>query len=139
MGSQEPSVRIVPDYEYSDGDDAVKILKIGKLRPDPWQENAMLDWMGRNEEELWASSTCGLSVPRQNGKTLNVSGRSGAGMILFGEWVVYTAHLQKTATETFLELRGLFETPKLSKYVREIRNALGREQIILKNNSSTVF
>lgn len=33
MGSQEPSVRIVPDYEYSDGDDAVKILKIGKLRP----------------------------------------------------------------------------------------------------------
>ena len=139
MGSQEPSVRIVPDYEYSDGDDAVKILKIGKLRPDPWQENAMLDWMGRNEEELWASSTCGLSVPRQNGKTLNVSGRSAAGMVLFGEWVVYTAHLQKTATETFLELRGLFESPKLSKYVREIRNALGREQIILKNGGRIVF
>lgn len=29
-------------------------------------------------------------------------------------------------------MRGLFESPKLSKYVREIRNALGREQIILK-------
>ena len=139
MGSQDPSVRIVPDYEYSDGDDAVKILKVGKLKTDPWQENALMDWMGRNDEDIWSASTCGLSVPRQNGKTLNVSGRSAAGMVLFSEWVVYTAHLQKTATETFMELRGLFESAKLNKYVREIRNAIGREQIILKNGGRIVF
>ena len=31
MGSQTPSVRIVPDYVYTDGEDAVKILAAGRL------------------------------------------------------------------------------------------------------------
>ena len=75
MGSQTPSVRIVPDYVYTDGEDAVKILAAGRLIVDPWQENVLKDWMGRNEEDIWSASTCGLSVPRQNGKTLDTSGR----------------------------------------------------------------
>lgn len=139
MGSQVPSVRVAPEYSYTDGGDSAKILKIGKLVVDPWQENVLNDWMGRDEEGIWTASTCGLAVPRQNGKTLDVSGRIASGMVMYGEWVIYTAHLQKTATETFLELRGLFETPKLSKYVREIKSAIGREQIILNNGGRVMF
>lgn len=139
MGSQEPSVRIVPEYDYSDGEDAVKILAAGRLLTDPWQANVLEDWMGRTDEEIWSSSTCGLSVPRQNGKTLDTCGRIAAGMVMYSEWVIYTAHLQKTATETFMELKGLFESKKLSKYVKEIKGALGREQIILKNGGRVQF
>lgn len=139
MGSQTPSVRIVPEYDYSDGEDAIKILRAAKFYADPWQENVMCDWMGRLDAETWSAPSCGLSVPRQNGKTLNVSGRAIAGTIMFSEWVVYTAHLQKTATETFLEIKSLFETRALRKYVREIKNALGREQIILKNGGRIIF
>jgi len=138
MGSQVPSVRVVPDYDYTDGADAVKILSIGKLHVDPWQSEVLNDWMGR-VDDIWAASTCGLSVPRQNGKTLDTSGRVISGMVMYSEWVIYTAHLQKTATETFLEIRSIFETPKLFKYVKEIKNALGREQIILKNGGRVVF
>lgn len=139
MGSQTPSVRIIPEYDYSDGEDATQILAIGRLRVDPWQENVLIDWMGRTNEEIWAAPTCGLSVPRQNGKTLDTCGRIAAGMVMYSEWVIYTAHLQKTATETFLELKGLFENPKLYKYVKEIKSALGREQIILKNGGRVQF
>lgn len=139
MGSQVPSVRIVPEYSYSDGADAVKILSIGKLHTDPWQSNVLEDWMGITDEGIWSAQTCGLSVPRQNGKTLDTCGRIAAGMIMYGEWVIYTAHLQKTATETFMELKGLFESPKLNKYVKEIKSALGREQIILKNGGRVQF
>lgn len=138
MGSQVPSVRVAPEYEETDGQDAVKILRLGKLKPDEWQANALNDWMGR-DGEIWTSPTCGMSVPRQNGKTCNIAGRIAAGMILYGEWHIYTAHLQKTATETFMELRGIFESPKLFKYVKEIKNALGREQIILKNGARVQF
>lgn len=138
MGSQVPSVRVTPEYEETDGQDAVKILRLGKLKPDEWQANALNDWMGR-DGEIWSSPTCGMSVPRQNGKTCNIAGRIAAGMILYGEWHIYTAHLQKTATETFMELRGIFESPKLFKYVKEIKNALGREQIILKNGARVQF
>lgn len=46
MGSQTPSDRIVPDYAYTDGPDAVKVLAVGKLIVDPWQSEVLNDWMG---------------------------------------------------------------------------------------------
>ena len=58
---------------------------------------------------------------------------------MFGEKVIYTAHLQKTATETFEEMKAFFESAKIKKYVKEIRTALGREQIILKNGGRVKF
>ena len=92
-----PSVRISPDCSYSDGEDAVQILSIGKLKTDPWQSDVLIDWMGYTEDGVWSASTCGLSVPRQNGKTTDTCGRIASGMIMYSEWVIYTAHLQKTA------------------------------------------
>ena len=138
-GSQAPSVRIVPEYWETDGGDASRVISIGGLRPDPWQAEVLNDWMCRDEDGIWAAPTCGLSVPRQNGKTLNVVGRAAAGMILYGEWVIYTAHLQKTSSETFMEIKSLFESPKLRAKVKEIKSAIGREQIFLKNGGRIQF
>ena len=85
LGSQEPSVRIYPDFSYYDGPDAVAVLGVGKLYPDPWQGNVLYDWMGRSDAGKWTAPTAGLSVPRQNGKTLDVIGRIASGMILYGD------------------------------------------------------
>ena len=139
MGSQEPSVRIAPDYISSDGIDACKILRAGGMILDPWQVDVLDDWLGRNAAGRWAASTCGGSVPRQNGKSFLVEGRAEAGMLLFNEQVIYTAHLQKTATETFEEMANFFETGALTKYVQDIKTALGREQIILKSGARIKF
>lgn len=139
MGSQEPSVRIAPDYKTSDGRDAAQVLRVGGLTLDPWQADILDDWMGRTAAGRWASPTCGGSVPRQNGKTLLIQGRSAAGMLLFSEQVIYTAHLQKTATETFEEMANYFDAPALRKHVKEIKTALGREQIILKSGARVKF
>ena len=139
MGSQEPSVRIAPDYISSDGMDACKILKAGGINLDPWQADILDDWLGRNAAGKWAASTCGGSVPRQNGKSLLVQARAEVGMLLFNEQVIYTAHLQKTATETFEEMRDFFESPKIKNHVADIKTALGREQIILKNGARIKF
>ena len=139
MGSQEPSERIAPPYQSSDGPDAAALLRIGGIVLDPWQLNTLCDWMGRDASGRWAAPSCGGSVPRQNGKSLLVQGRSIAGMLLFNESVLYTAHLQKTATETFEEMRDFFEGAKLRRYVAEIKTALGREQIILKSGARIKF
>lgn len=138
MGSQVPSARVVPDYEYTDGIDAVKILTASGLFVDPWQSEVLNDWLGWSDG-VWSAPTCGLSVPRQNGKTLDVIGRAVSGMVLYNEWIIYTAHLQKTATETFMEIKGLFETSVLSRYVKEIKSAIGREQILLNNGGRIMF
>ena len=116
MGKQEPSVRIAPKYNTSDGLDAEKILRVGGIQLDPWQSDILDDWLGRNSAGKWAAATCGGSVPRQNGKSLLVQGRASAGMLLFNEQVIYTAHLQKTATETFEEMRDFFESSKLKPF-----------------------
>lgn len=138
-GSQEPSDRVAPDYLTSDGYDGARILKIGGITLDPWQADILDDWMGRTASGRWAAPTCGGSVPRQNGKSLLVQGRADAGMILFNEQVIYTAHLQKTATETFEEMAFFFDSPKLKKYVKDIKTAIGREQIILKSGARVKF
>ena len=132
-------MRIAPNYQKSDGLKAAKLLRIGGLQLDPWQMDIMDDWLGMTASGKWASTTCGGSVPRQNGKTLLLQSRATAGMLLYGEEVIYTAHLQKTATETFEEMREFFEHPKISKHVKEIKTALGREQIILKNGARIKF
>lgn len=138
MGSQEPSVRIVPSYDQTDGDDAEQILRAGKFYLDPWQLLGLEDWMAMRDGK-WVCSTCGCSVPRQNGKSGLVQGRANAGMVLYNEEVIYTAHLQKTATETFEEMAEFFETPKLKPKVKDIKTAIGREQIILKSGARVKF
>lgn len=130
---------MVPAYVDTDGPDAVAICEAGGLVLDPWQADLQYDWLGRTKYGRWAASVCGLSVPRQNGKTANIQGRANFGMLTLAEWVVYTAHLQKTATETFEEMAGFFESNGMGKYVKEIRYALGREQITLKNGGRIKF
>lgn len=139
MGSQEPSERIVPDYRTSDGLDAARLVQIGGTMLDPWQADILDDWMGRTPAGKWAAPTAGGSVPRQNGKSLLIQARSESGMLMFNEQVIYTAHLQKTATETFEEMRDFFEGPKLRRHVAEIKTAIGREQIILKSGARIKF
>lgn len=138
MGSQEPSARVAPDYYETDGRDASRILKSGKLILDPWQDDIIDDWMA-TQGGLWVCRTCGGSVPRQNGKTGLLEGRASSGMIMYSEQVLYTAHLQKTSTETFEEMASFFDTPKMVRYVKDIKTALGREQIILKNGARIKF
>ena len=139
MGSQEPSVRIAPEYLTSDGLDAIKILNLGGFHPDPWQSDLLDDWLAIAPSGKWACRTCGGSVPRQNGKTGILEARAEAGMILYNEQVVYTAHLQKTATETFEEMAVFFDSPKIRTYVKDIKTALGREQIVLKSGARVKF
>lgn len=60
-------------------------------------------------------------------------------MIMYNEQVIYTAHLQKTATETFEEIAAFFDCAALKKYLLDIKTALGREQIILKTGARIKF
>lgn len=139
MGQQEPSVRIAPKYKKTDGGDAARILAIGGMILDPWQSLALEDWMAMTPGNLWVCKTCGLSIPRQNGKTGILQARAEAGMLMYNEQVIYTAHLQKTATETFEEMAAFFDSDKLRRYVKDIKTALGREQIVLNSGARVKF
>ena len=137
-GRQEPSVRVCPEYMETDGHDAARLMRLGGIALDPWQMDAANDWMATSSG-MWICRTCGMSIPRQNGKTGMLQTRASSGMIMHNEQVLYTAHLQKTSTETFEEMASFFDSPKLRKHVKDIKTALGREQIILKNGARIKF
>ena len=122
----------------TDGHDAARLMRLGGIALDPWQMDAANDWMATSSG-MWICRTCGMSIPRQNGKTGMLQTRASSGMIMHNEQVLYTAHLQKTSTETFEEMASFFDSPKLRKHVKDIKTALGREQIILKNGARIKF
>lgn len=140
IGSQEPTICVYPEYDHSEILDCIDLNVAGKLDPFEWQVNVLRQWLGVDDQGKWTSPACGLSVPRQNGKSLGVvAARCNYGMVIRGESVIYTAHLQKTATETFEIMRDFFNSPKLKKRVEVIKSALGREEIRLKNGARIKF
>lgn len=139
-GRQAPTSEVVPDFTDSDWEDCHAVNAAGGLEMIEWQDGIIRSWLGRNALGRWAAPTCGLSIPRQNGKTLGVAvPRMNYGMLLLGEEVIYTSHLQKTSTETFEAMASFFDSKALKKYVKDIKTALGREQIILNNGARVKF
>lgn len=139
-GSQAPTYAVCPSYEESDGKDCAELMHRCGLDLLPWQIELLGGLMGRDAEGLWVAPTAGISVARQNGKTDGIEvPRICHGMAVNGEWALYTAQLQKTATETFERVRDIFEARPLRSLVRSIHSAIGRESIDLTNGARIKF
>ena len=139
-GSSEPTKLVEPAYVDTDWRACHDICAAGGLVMLEWQDLIMRSWLSKNALGRWAAQTCGGSVARQNGKTLGlVVPRCIYGMVARGEQVIYTSHLQKTSTETFESIANFFDQKKLRPYVKEIKTALGREQVILNNGARIKF
>lgn len=114
------------------------------MAPDPWQRLVLDDWLAEKSGK-WASLTCGLAVPRQNGKNGVLEIRELFGMVGRGEKILHTAHEVKTAQKHFRRLKYFFgakaedpgaKFPELNALVREVRNVNGQEGIFLHNGGS---
>jgi len=121
-------------------DDCHAICAAGGLHLLEWQDAVLEGWLGTDRFGRWTAPTCAGSIPRQNGKTLGlVVPRAIYGMIMLGEEVIYTSHLQKTSTETFESIASFFDQKALRKYVKDIKTALGREAVVLNNGARVKF
>ena len=142
-GSQEPRLRIAEEYEFSYGGDAGELAGAYGLTPDPWQQTVLDDWLAVDEDGKYVHDTCGLSVPRQNGKNGVLEVRELYGMTVEGERILHTAHEVKTARKAFLRLLSFFENereyPELVEVVKCIRKTNGQEAIELTNGGSIEF
>lgn len=143
LAPSRPRVRRAPRATQSDGDDASFLASAYGLTPDDWQDDVLDAWMGRRSNRRWAAATCGLAVPRQNGKNGVIEVRELFGMVELGERFLHTAHEVKTARKAFLRISGFFENerkfPELAALVQEVRRTNGQEAVILKNGGSVEF
>lgn len=138
-----PRVARVPRGHESDGADACFLAAGYGLTPDQWQEDILDAWLSRRRDGRWSAATCGLAVPRQNGKNALIEVRELFGMIMLGEKFLHTAHQVKTARKAFKRILSFFENerehPELAALVKEIRRTNSQEAIVLKNGGSVEF
>lgn len=137
-------MHVAPHIDTTYGDLAAKLAADYGLEPDVWQRFVLDDWLGRRGS-MWGALTCGLSVPRQNGKNALLEIRELFGMVGLGEKVLHTAHEVKTAQKHFRRLKYFFGQqandpaavfPELNALVQQIRSVNGQEAIFLKNGGS---
>jgi hypothetical protein len=99
--------------------------------------------LGVRPDRRWAARDAGLSVPRQNGKSVVAELRILAGLFLLEEeLIVYTAHQVDTALEIFERVVSrIQDNPELKRRLPRngIRRAQGSQQILLVNPAEKVL
>lgn len=141
-------MQVEPDRRFSDGDDAAALSSAYGLTPDPWQQTVLNAWLGRDAFDKFTATTCGLSVPRQNGKNAILEVYELYHLTCIGSTILHTAHEVRTARKSFLRLAGFFTNPKYPELTemllqgdprRGIRKTNGQEAIFLENGGSIEF
>lgn len=142
--SQEPRLRVRAKASGTLGDLAGDFAAAYGLAPDDWQRLVLEDWLSESRGK-WAHLTCGLAVPRQNGKNALLEIRELFGAVGRGEKILHTAHEVKTAQKHFRRLKHFFgqkaddpgaKYPELNALVQQVRNVNGQEAIFLTNGGS---
>lgn len=142
-GRQEPR-RAYRNGEtsYTEAEDAIALGEDLGISPFPWQRSILADWCACDADGKPAYVTCGLDVPRQNGKNAALEVYELYRLAVCGWHVLHTAHRVKTAKKSFMRLVRYFTDerhPELVQLVERIRRTNGEEAIFLKNGASIEF
>src|SRR5690625_1337237 len=139
IGSQEPTRSVILPYEYSLGNEAIKIYEKSKRKAFDWQKFLVDAILALNDEGLWTHMTFGFSVPRQNGKNEVIAIRERYGLEK-GERILHTAHRTTTSAAAFNRLLAILEESGLEEGedFHKIK-ATGRESIELKDGGRIDF
>lgn len=139
-GSQTPFKAYSPDYTDNDWLDCIELITEYGGAPDDWQTVPLEAWLARRQNGLWASTTNGLSVPRQNGKNYILEARELYGMCVLEERILHTAHEVRTSKAHFKRMCKYFEdVPDLKKMLKSISRTNGEEAIYLTNGAELRF
>ena len=143
IGSQKPRIRIVPKYSTTYGPAAARMAEAYASRLDEWEEDVIDSWLAHDEQGRPIAITCGLSVPRQNGKNYCIEIFELFCASVLGWHVLHTAHEVKTSMKAFKRVCSYFEGPtasdELKAIVKSIRRTNGQESIELINGGIIEF
>lgn len=96
------------EVAYSEGEDAAELGGDLGMEPIEWQSLVLSDWCACDAEGRPAYVTCGLDVPRQNGKNAVIEIYEVFRLAVCGWHILHTAHRVKTAKKAFNRLVRYF-------------------------------
>ena len=109
---------------------------------DPWQQDVIECWLGRDQSGAYNVTSAGLALPRQNGKNICLEAREFYGLVISGERILHTAHQVRTSKKSFRRLAAMFTDkrhPEIMALVKTIRYTNGEECIELYNGGQIEF
>lgn len=118
VGNQNPTFHYAEKYTKTEGIYATQLSASYDLKPHPWQELILDDWLAVSEDGKLIHSYCVLEVPRQNGKTGVSDPRETWGLVKRAEQILHTAQEFQTAKKAFDRLRKKFGTKKNDPYAK---------------------
>lgn len=148
VGNQNPTFRASADYKRTEGGYASEISESYSLKPHPWQELVLNDWLAVDENDKLIHSFCVLEVPRQNGKTGVSDPRETWGLLKRKESILHTAQEYQTAKKAFDRLRKKFGAkrgdpfamyPELNALVDRYTISAGQMVLDLTNGAHIEF
>jgi phage terminase large subunit-like protein len=98
-GNQKPRIDIYNNGDIWLAEKTIELLEYYGIKLLPWQKQVLYRWLALDDEGKWANPDCGLSVPRQNGKSELLIARIIGGMVFLGEAIVFTAQSVNTVDE----------------------------------------
>ena len=142
-GAQEPRRRFEDGAVVgSDADDCCALGEALGMSLFPWQRAVVDDWCSYDSADCPAYVTCGLDVPRQNGKNASLEVYEMYRLAVCGWHILHTAHRVKTTKKAFHRLVKYFSDdrhPEMQELVLQIRRTNGEEAIYLHNGGSIEF
>lgn len=144
----EPRYAWAPPCVRSLGADCIEFWRSNGGELFGWQELVIEGLLGIGEDGLWASTTDGLCVARQNGKgivlqAIEVFVAFELGHSLGYDLVTHTAHEFATSQEHQMRLDDFIQNaPALHRMVKErggYKHANGQESINLKDGTRIIF
>lgn len=148
VGKQEPTFHYADKYKKTEGGFASSLSASYDLKPHPWQNTILDDWLAVDNKGKLIHSFCVLEVPRQNGKTGVSDPRETWGLIKRGESILHTAQEFQTAKKAFDRLRRKFgmkkndpfaEYPELNALVDHYTTSAGQMVLDLTNGAHIEF
>ena len=130
------------EVAYTDGPDAAALMADMGMTLFPWELDVLDAWLSRDSSDRPSYVTCGLSVPRQNGKNAILEAAELYWLAACGYHVLHTAHRVKTAKKSFQRLVRYFTDrrhPDACGLVRNIRYTNGEEAVYLGNGGALEF
>ena len=97
IGAQKPRIDIYKDGLIVEAKAALNMVKEFGNALFMWQRDTLMRWLAVDEDGVLVNRTCGLEVPRQNGKSELVTVRIIYGIVSRGEHIIFTAQSEDTA------------------------------------------
>lgn len=139
MAATDPTFSRVPEGDETTGTEAVDLARAYGVELDEWQANIVRGIL-RESGGAWSASQAGVCVARQNGKGQVLTALELAGLLLFREQVLHTAHAVKTSSDGFRRLWSVIEThADLSRLVKRHSQQVGLEYVELTTGGRVAF